>query len=169
MRTRREVTVMNSTAYKPLITHSGRERIRDEQMRLRQRQAAATERLKQELEDRDDLTWYLTQEELLQIQVRLDELEAALAHESSDPPAPEDGVVGPGSRVIVEDEDGGEHAFVIVAPIETDAARGRISLDSPVGAALLGRHPGESVSVSVPRGERQLTVLRVEAFAGGGV
>src|SRR5688572_10043860 len=66
---------MNSTAYRPPLTPSGRQRIRDEQARLRRRQAAATERLKQELQDKDDLNWYLTQEELGQIQSRLEDLE----------------------------------------------------------------------------------------------
>jgi transcription elongation factor GreA len=130
----------------------------------------STERLRQELRDTDDLTWYSTQEELALTRSRIGELEAALAREEPDGIfSSEDGTVALGSSVAVEDEAGREHSFLIVTSIEADAARGYISLDSPVGAALLGRRPGESVSVSVPRGERQFRVLRVEDLSGGGV
>ncbi len=158
---------MNSTAYTSLLTSSGRQRIREEQARLRERQAAAASRLKQELQDRDDLTWYVTQEELGQIQGRLDELQVALSIESKAQVPSEDGAVRAGSRVIVQDESGREQAFLIVAPLEVDAAKGRISFDSPVGAALMGRRAGDSVTVVVPRGQRQFSVLHVEDFPGG--
>jgi transcription elongation GreA/GreB family factor len=47
-------------------------------------------------------------------------------------------LVRPGSRVAVRDEEG-EDEFVIVHPEDADAPAGRISLDSPLGRALIGR------------------------------
>ena len=62
------------------------------------------------------------------------------------------------SRVTYEEEPGGERrSVVLVHPIESDAATGRISVLSPVGLALLGRRPGASVAAELP-GERRLTL-----------
>ena len=159
---------MNATASSAPITLSGRQRLRDEQVRLQQRLQATTERLREELPDRDDLNWYLTQEELGRIHNRLSELQAALVTKAETSGPVEAGVVGPGSRVTVQDESGRRHSFLIVAPIETDATQGYISFNSPVGAALIGRRPGESVGIRTPAGERRLTVLGVGTAAAVG-
>ena len=152
---------MNFTPSRTTLTLAGRSRLEKELERLRDRLNDATERLKQELRETDDLNWYSTQEELALTRSRIGELQAALVG-PHDAFSSEEGVVGLGSRVTVEDEVGREHSFLIVTSIEADATRGYISLDSPVGAALLGRRPGESISVPVPRGLRQFSVLRVE-------
>jgi transcription elongation factor GreA len=72
-----------------------------------------------------------------------------------------DGVVGFGSTVVVRDQDGAERTWRIVSSHDADAAEGRLSADSPVALALLGRGPGERTSVALPRGKRVLTVLSV--------
>lgn len=62
------------------------------------------------------------------------------------------------SRVTYEELPRGERrSVVLVHPIESEAAAGRISVLSPVGLALLGRGPGASVVVELP-GERRLTI-----------
>jgi len=70
------------------------------------------------------------------------------------------GVVQAGSTVEVRDEFGVQ-VFTIVGPAEVDVAHGRISMESPVGKALLGRTVGEKVEVQSPGGVRQLQVVRV--------
>jgi transcription elongation factor GreA len=69
------------------------------------------------------------------------------------------GKVGFGSSIIVRDQDGVEHNWRIVSSHEAAPAEGRLSAESPVALALLGRTPGESVSVALPRGKRRLTIL----------
>ena len=59
-------------------------------------------------------------------------------------------VVGLGSTVTVRDEFG-ESTYVIVGPVEADVAAGRISMVSPLGAALMGRTVADEVSFA-PRG-----------------
>jgi transcription elongation factor GreA len=54
-----------------------------------------------------------------------------------------------------------EDEYVIVRRARADVARGRISEDSPVGRALLGRAHGEEVVVQTPGGVRRLTVIDV--------
>lgn len=67
-----------------------------------------------------------------------------------------------GAWVSVEDEDGEVARYQLVGPDEFDASAGRISVDSPVGRALLGKRLGDEVTVQRPNGERLYCVLRIE-------
>jgi transcription elongation factor GreA len=71
------------------------------------------------------------------------------------------GVVGFGSTVVVRDGDGVEKTWRIVSSHDAAPGDGRLSAESPVAVALLGRAPGEQTSVSLPRGKRTLTVVSV--------
>jgi transcription elongation factor GreA len=62
-----------------------------------------------------------------------------------------------GSTVVVQ-HNGGERTYRIVSSIEADAASGRISDDSPIGAALLGKRRGDTVEVDVPAGRQRFTI-----------
>ena len=77
--------------------------------------------------------------------------------------APSDAsVVAFGSTVSVRDETSGREAtYTIVGPTEANAAGGALSSSSPVARALLGARPGQTVTVTAPRGSRQMTVLRI--------
>ena len=72
----------------------------------------------------------------------------------------ERGVVRVGSEVELKDEFG-KQVFTIVGPAEVDVASGRISMESPVGKALLGHRNGESVDVQSPGGSRRVKIVRV--------
>ena len=76
-------------------------------------------------------------------------------------PALAGGVVGFGTTVVVRDGDGAEQTWRIVSSHDAAPGEGRLSAESPVAVALLGRRTGENVSVSLPRGKRTLTVLSV--------
>jgi transcription elongation factor GreA len=71
-----------------------------------------------------------------------------------------DGIVQVGSKVKVKDEFG-EEEYTIVGPAEVDVSAGRISMESPVGRALLGHKVGEEVKVQTPGGNRKLTIKKV--------
>jgi transcription elongation factor GreB len=66
-----------------------------------------------------------------------------------------------GARVTVEDDEGKRATYQIVGPDESDPAGGRISMESPLGRALLGREEGDEVQVERPRGRVTLAVLAV--------
>jgi len=67
-----------------------------------------------------------------------------------------------GRSAEVRDEGTGEvHTWTIVGAGEADRARGRISVQSPVGKALLDHPPGATVEVPVPNGTRRLTIERI--------
>ncbi|MBF6606606.1 MAG: transcription elongation factor GreA [Chloroflexi bacterium] len=65
-----------------------------------------------------------------------------------------------GSTVSVTGEDGDE-SFTIVGSTEAKPAAGRISNESPVGRALLGRRKGDKVLVHVPAGDFTYTVTKI--------
>ncbi|RNC65833.1 MAG: transcription elongation factor GreB [Desulfuromonadales bacterium] len=66
-----------------------------------------------------------------------------------------------GAWVRLENEEGDEVVYRVVGPDETDAPCGFISIDSPMGKALLGRCEGEEVLVRRPAGDAVFTVLEV--------
>jgi transcription elongation factor GreA len=70
--------------------------------------------------------------------------------------------VGIGSYVtVVERGDDDDEMYQIVGSAEADPTRGRISNESPVGRALLGKRVGEEVQVKIPDGVRHLKVTEI--------
>lgn len=67
-----------------------------------------------------------------------------------------------GAWVSLEDEQGELQRYQLVGPDEFDAAAGRISVDSPVGRALIGRRLEDEVLVRRPKGDTLYRVLRIE-------
>ena len=63
-----------------------------------------------------------------------------------------DDTVMMGSIVKVEDEDGEVEEYTISSSTESDLATGKLSDESPVGAALLGKHAGDTADVTLPGG-----------------
>ena len=75
--------------------------------------------------------------------------------------APADQVIV-GSKVKLKDLGSGEEiAYMIVGSAEADPDHDKISNESPVGKALLGRHKGETVEVIVPAGRLRYSVLQI--------
>ena len=67
-----------------------------------------------------------------------------------------------GNKVTVLTESGVERQFTIVGVAEADAAAGKISNESPMGAALLGAKKGDKVTAEGPTGkEIRMTVLKI--------
>ncbi len=67
-----------------------------------------------------------------------------------------------GATVTVLDDDEKPQRYQIVGQTEADAKQGRISYDSPLGRALIGKQAGEDVEVTVPNGDRFYVVQKIE-------
>jgi transcription elongation factor GreA len=52
--------------------------------------------------------------------------------------------------------------YTLVSPNEADFSKGKISVDSPIGAALLGKEVGDVVTVQVPAGTLELEIQKIE-------
>lgn len=74
---------------------------------------------------------------------------------------PPSGRVTLGSRVLLRNQDGKVEQFVIVGSAEANPIEGKISNESPVGQALLGRAMGEEVEVPTPAGVLKLLVMEI--------
>ena len=66
-----------------------------------------------------------------------------------------------GAWVTVEHEDGTERRYRLVGPDEFDVGSGLISVDAPLGRALLGKRKGDVVKVVRPSGPVEVTLVRV--------
>lgn len=66
-----------------------------------------------------------------------------------------------GAWVRVEEEDGTEREVRLVGPDESDAGEGHISIEAPLGRALLGREEGDVFELERPGGRTEVTVLAV--------
>ncbi len=71
-------------------------------------------------------------------------------------------VVGVGARVTVQEEDFEPEVFLVVGAKEADPRNGKISNESPIGLALMGRRVGETVEAETPGGKIKLKILKVE-------
>src|SRR3954464_5797400 len=67
-----------------------------------------------------------------------------------------------GATVTLKDEDDKKVKYQLVGQAEADARVGRISYNSPLGRALIGRQVGEEVEVSTPSGDRYYAIKKIE-------
>lgn len=68
-----------------------------------------------------------------------------------------------GCWVTYEDEDGGERCYQLVGPDEIEVSEGRISIDSPVGQALLNKGVDAEVTISRPNGELTVYITDISS------
>jgi len=71
------------------------------------------------------------------------------------------GIVEIGDKVLIQNQDGKIDQFSIVGSTESNPAEGKISNESPVGLALLGKKVGNTIEVNTPAGKIKLTILEV--------
>jgi transcription elongation factor GreA len=95
------------------------------------------------------------------VEGRIQELERILSSAKMiEEPARTD-YVRMGSHVKVVDGDGDEQTYYLVGSQEADPRRGLISNESPIGRALIGKRPGDNVTVVAPGGSFELKVLEI--------
>ena len=148
------------------ITPDGAQRLREEYQRLRYEErprvtrevaAAAAQG------DRSENAEYIYGKKRLReidarlefLTKRLDELEVVAPRDRGD------GVIYFGAWVRVRDGGDAELEYQIVGPDEFDVEAGRISMDSPVGRALIGKREGDEVAIRRPMGDAVFEILEV--------
>jgi len=70
--------------------------------------------------------------------------------------------VAVGTTVILETDSGSKQEFQIVGQSEADPAERKISLDSPIGAALKAKKEGDTVTVDLPAGEVEFKIVTIK-------
>jgi transcription elongation factor GreA len=99
--------------------------------------------------------------ERARLEARIAELEHLLANATVIEKGRTD-VVSLGSVVHLTTSDDRECRYTIVGSYEANPGVGRISNESPVGKALLGRKAGDQVLVATPGGAKEYTILSIE-------
>ena len=68
-----------------------------------------------------------------------------------------------GAHVTLEELDNTEHVtYYIVGTDEADISAGKISIESPIARALIGKEEGDEVNVATPKGRRTFEVVNIE-------
>ena len=78
-----------------------------------------------------------------------------------EPSAAQRGQVFFGAWVTLEDEAGEEHTYRVVGSDEFDPAKGWVSMDSPMGRALMGKCVGDEFEVRRPKGSASFAVVEI--------
>jgi transcription elongation factor GreA len=148
-----------------LVTAEGYERLRRELDTLRgEGRRAMSERLWEARADghlEDNPALFDLLEEQAQLERRIATLEARLAAARIAEPNG-DGSAGIGSAIRLRDLQTSElFEYELVGAIEGNVAQGRVSVEAPVGRALLGAAAGDIVTVACPRGELRFEVVSV--------
>ena len=98
------------------------------------------------------------------LEKRIAELETKLAHAKvlKDEDIKTDKAYLLSTVTILNKNTDKEMKYTLVSKDEADFKEGKISIESPIGKAILGREKGETVKVDVPAGELELQVLNIE-------
>jgi transcription elongation factor GreA len=148
-----------------LITAEGYERLCSELESLRSEgRRVMSERLREARADghlEDNPALFDVLEEQAQLERRIATLEARLAAARIAEPNG-DGSAGISSSVRLRDLETNEpFEYELVGAIEGNVGQGRVSIEAPVGRALLGAAAGDIVTVACPRGELRFEVISV--------
>jgi transcription elongation factor GreA len=150
-----------------LLTKDGLEKLKNELLELRTvRRAEVAEAIREAQElgpDQQDGQYEDAKNQQAFLEGRIGEIERMLeraevidqaaAHRSKE--------VRVGSTVTLKTKDGKSRKYLVVGPAEANPSEGRISHESPVGRALLGKKRGEQVTVRAPAGDVVMTVTTI--------
>jgi len=145
------------------VTSDGLEKLREELDDLvnvqRKKIAAALKEAKEFGDLSENASWDDAKERQAFIEGRIAEIENILKNAVAIEKGKVD-IVAVGSTVHVELEEG-EQQFSIVGSTEADPELGKISNESPIGKALLGKKPGDEVEVQVPAGTITYKITKI--------
>jgi len=151
------------------LTATGAEMLRSELHQLKTVERPRTIQAIQEARSHGDLSenaeYDAAKERQSFVEGRIAEIESKLASAQIIDPRhiDADGRCVFGATVELEDADNGEVVtYQIVGEDEANIKRGKISITSPIGRALIGKHPGETAEVSAPAGVRSYEILDVK-------
>jgi len=147
------------------ITTEGRTKLQEELTFLRdvkRREVALN--LKAAVEEGDiteNSAYDETKREQAFVEGRIQELEAILANAQELDITAAHSIAALGAVVTIAEDGSDPETYTIVGRTEADPAHGRISNESPLGKALLGRRVGDRVEVTTPGGKLQVKIVDV--------
>ena len=149
-----------------LLTKEGAEKMRAEleDMKTRQREELA-QRLRFAISQGDlseNADYHKAKEDQAFLEGKIREFEEKLAGAKIIDTKKNNGYVDVGSTVTIKEGSYPEETYFVVGAHEANPSQGRISNESPIGSALLGRKAGDTVTVETPGGKMEFKILKVE-------
>ncbi len=144
------------------ITTEGRKELEKELAELKASRGAIAEKIAnaRELGDLSENADYdAARDEQGQAETRIAEIEDILLNAEIIKPK-KGSSVAVGSKVELK-VNGKKVSYQLVGPVEADPASGKISDQSPIGKALLGKKAGESVEITTPKGKSKYTIEKI--------
>jgi len=151
-----------------VLTKEAYERLRQELHELKTKERAAVAAAIAEAREKGDLRenaeYAAARERQRLLEAQIAELEALLAQSQViDPSTIDPSKVGLLAYVRVKNcKTGHEFVYQLVPAVEADVRAGKISVESPIGRALLGQTVGSVVQVQVPAGLLELEILEIQ-------
>ncbi|MCX7606586.1 MAG: transcription elongation factor GreA [Bacteroidia bacterium] len=150
-----------------ILTREAFERLREELHDLKTRRRAEVAAAIAEAREKGDLSenaeYTAAREEQRLLEARIAELETLLAESQVlDPSQVDVSRIGLLATVRLRNKKNNQElTYTLVPAVESNARLGKISVESPIGKALLGHRVGDLVSVQVPAGQMELEVLEI--------
>jgi transcription elongation factor GreA len=146
------------------MTRPGYQKLSEELERLKYTERQAIIKAIAEARAHGDLSenaeYHAAREKQSFIEGRIGELETKVGSaEVIDPPTSGDRITF-ASTVLLEEESGKEIRYQIVGSDETDPARGRISILSPLARTLIGKNVGDRVTAQLPGGTKTFDIVK---------
>ncbi len=149
------------------LTQQGHAALKAELTDLKSRRAQLIDEMRKAAADKDfreNAPLEAAREERGHLEGRIRELEEALKSvtiiDKTEKVAPK---VGMGDSIVLRDQASGEELrYTIVGPREVDPTKGRISSNSPIGKAIIGRAQGEIVEITAPVGKLRYQLVQIE-------
>ena len=144
------------------LTQDGKVELETELSELKNRRSEIAEKIAN-ARDYGDLSenaeYDAAREEQAQLESRVAELEEILQNADIIKPAKSNGTIQVGSTVDLKN--GKKVSYQIVGPVEADPLEGKISNESPIGSALMGKKVGDTVTIETTKGSVSYTVEEV--------
>ena len=151
---------------KNILTYEGLKRLEDELQDLKVVKRREIAQKIKEAREQGDLSENAEYDEAMsdqaKLEARINELENMLKNAKVfDESSLSKDVIHIGSNVVIVDDKKNEFSYKIVGYAQADPDAGKISDESPVGKALLGKKVGDDVQVEAPIGIRSFTVKAI--------
>ena len=144
------------------LTHTGRKELEVELEQLKGRRGEIADKIA-EARDYGDLSenaeYDSAREEQGIVETRIAEIEDILMN-AEDIKGSSKGTIGLGSTVTLRNGKK-EVVYTVVGPVEANPLEGKISNESPIGLALMGKKIGETVVITTPKGEITYEIVAV--------
>lgn len=145
------------------LTSEGRKELEDELEQLKGRRGDIAAKIA-EARDYGDLSenaeYDAAREEQGIVETRVAEIEDILQNAEIIKSTKKAGIVSLGSTVEIKN--GKNYVYTIVGPVEADPLNGKISDESPIGEALMGKKEGDKATVTTQKGDTTYTIVSIK-------